>query len=178
MCYPVAFAIAAAAISAAGTVAQASAARSQAKSTAKAAEEAAQADFQALQLQAQQISAKGAAEGLDIKRQAMQTKGTLVAAQADTQVTGATPLRELYNVSLKEGEALEAASSNTAGLLAQNRADMRKVQVQASNRAREAYSKVPSSALVGLQIAGGSLSAGASAYETGLRIKAGQKNAQ
>lgn len=178
MCVPaVAIAVASIAISTASTIAQAQQARTMAKTQADSARRAAEADQAALELQAAQISAKGAQEGLDIKRQALLTKGTLAAAQAETGVSGMTPLRELYNVQLKEGEALDAASKNTAGLLMQNRADMNKVQVQASNRAREAFSKVPSSALTGLQIAGGALSAGSAGYETGLRIEEGRANA-
>lgn len=165
MCYPVALGIAALVMSAASTAASVAAQNSAARATKKSAEDAANADAAALALQAQQISDKGTQEGLEIRRQAMLTRGTLLTALADTGIEGRSPLREIYNVTLKEGEAITAAESNVTAALMQNRADLERVRVQAEGRKRMAKSVNPYAA--GLQIASSGVQGFASGYTMG-----------
>lgn len=172
MCTPVAAVMTI--MTVASTAAQIGAQRSQAKATARAAEDAAKADYEALSLQARQISEKGTAEGLAIKREALRTRGTLIASQMQSGVTGASPLREVMTVRLKEQEALAAAEGNVAGALMQNRAEMSKIRATAQGRVNEAYSRVPSSALAGLQIATSGLQGYATGAELDYQIKKGK----
>jgi hypothetical protein len=139
---------------------------------------AAQGDYLALEERGKQINQKATQEALSLKRQALLERGRLSAAQAETGFVGKSPLREMYNMRLKEREALGTLQANTAGALAQNSLDAAKVSTVAQSRYNEAASMRVSSLTAGLQIAGSGLEGGASGVQFGQAITRPKKGSR
>jgi hypothetical protein len=122
MCDPVSITlgVTAAALSAGSVAAQISAQNKAAKRSAQSAKEALAADVQQSQIQAEQIQAQTTQETLALKREALQRRGALLAAQSSTGFFGNSPLREELNLRLKESEALGTIEENQATRAWQN----------------------------------------------------------
>ena len=161
MCAPV---IAMTALSVASAIAAQNQASSTADAQARAAREAEAADLSTLDLQAKQIGDKAVRETVAIRRQALKERGTLVAAQSEAGFIGNSPFRERYVSQQKEDEAIVGTNANAENALLQNSTEKYKVGSVARSRVNEAYSRIPSGLVAGLQIATAGVSGATQGY--------------
>jgi hypothetical protein len=179
MCDPVSITlgVTAAALSAGSVAAQISAQNKAAKRSAQSAKEALAADVQQSQIQAEQIQAQTTQETLALKREALQRRGALLAAQSSTGFFGNSPLREELNLRLKESEALGTIEENQATTLLQNQAERGKILATAKGRLNEAASRTTSPFAAALQIGGSGVGGFASGVQLGRSLKVPRKGA-
>ena len=135
------------------------------------AKNAAAGDYQAIEAGAEQTTKAANQQALQLKRMALVERGRIMAAQAETNFMGNSPLRELLNARLKEKEALGTNRYNEAGALLEGGRDSAKVFANATSRVNEAKSRYTNQWAAGLMIATAGIEGGTKGYVLGKQIK-------